>query len=407
MPPAKDEVLSVSQLAARVRGLLEGEFAFVWVAGEVSSYTKASSGHMYFTLKDANAQLRCTFFRAANLRMRFDMKDGLQVLAHGRLSFYEPRGDAQFNVAEVQPKGVGAAELALRQLKEKLLARGFFDPRRKRPLPTFPKRVALIASATGAAIRDMVELFAQRWPLTQLLVVPSRVQGEGAAGELTAAVKALNAMHTRGLLKFDALVLGRGGGSTEDLVAFNDENLANAIFASVVPVVSAVGHETDVSVADLVADHRAETPSAAVVALTPNRKELSGEMLAIGERLGEAIDRRIALARQRLDQFASRPAFRRPLERIRDREQKLDDLEKRLRRGVQKRHSRDSERVTAIMARLETLSPLNVLKRGYSLTHEATGRKLILNAVEVQPGDVIVSRVANGEIVSRVEETRV
>src|SRR5262249_29015743 len=342
--------------------------------GEVSNFTKAASGHMYFTLKDAKAQLRTVLFRGVNLRMKFDPKDGLQVLARGRLTVYDPRGEYQLLVEEMHPKGIGATELALRQLKEKLLAKGYFDPRRKKPLPRFPRRVALIASATGAAVRDMVELFAQRWPLTELIVRPSRVQGETAAAEVAAAVRFLNHFHKAGLLRLDAIVIGRGGGSAEDLSAFNEEAVADAIFQSAVPVVSAVGHEVDVTVADLVADHRAETPSAAVVALTPHRDEVLTGLLDYRSRLSEAIEHRLALAKRTLEQLAARPAFRRPLQRIRDLEQRLDDTASRLHRASRVRLALASEKLAALAAKLGTLSPLNVLGRGYSLTPTADGR---------------------------------
>src|SRR5437762_5315037 len=247
-PKLQPEPLTVSALTAQLRGLVERQFPCVWVAGEVSNFTRASSGHWYFTLKDSGAQLKAAMFRGFNLRMRFDPKDGLEVVARGRLSVYEPRGDYQLLVEELQPKGIGAAELALRQLKEKLLGKGYFDPRRKRPLPRFPRRVGLVASATGAAVRDLVELFARRWPLTELVIRASRVQGDGAAAEIAAAVRMLNHFHIMRELPLDAIVLGRGGGSAEDLWAFNEELVADAVFHSVVPVVSAVGHEIDVTV---------------------------------------------------------------------------------------------------------------------------------------------------------------
>jgi len=402
-PKLHPEPLSVSDLTAQLRELVEGCFPSLWVAGEISNFTRAASGHWYFTLKDAGAQVRAVMFRGFNLRMRFDPKDGLEVFARGRLTIYEPRGEYQLLVEDIQPKGIGATELALRQLKEKLLAKGYFDPLRKRPLPRFPQRVGLIASASGAAIRDMVELFAQRWPLTELIVHPSRVQGEGAAGEVAAAVRLLNRLHATGELPLDAIVLGRGGGSTEDLWAFNEEVVADAVFASTVPIVSAVGHEIDVTIADLVADYRAETPSAAVVALTPDRREMIAGLLELRTRLSEAIDHRLELARQRVEQLAARPALRRPLQRIHDLEQRLDDTTGRLMRAMNQRWVQSSTKIAALTARLESLSPLNVLTRGYSLTHKASG-ELIRAATEVEPGDVIVTRVAIGEIVSRVEE---
>lgn len=395
-PPDRD-VLSVSALTARLRTAVEGRFAAVWVAGEISSFTKAASGHMYFTLKDAAANLRAVLFRGVNLRMRFEPRNGMEVLARGRVTVFEPRGDLQMQVEELQPKGVGAAELALRQLKEKLLARGYFDPRRKRPLPTFPARVALVASASGAALRDMLELLAQRWPRADVIVRPSRVQGTGAAEEVAVAVRELNRLHASGRLPLSAIVIGRGGGSNEDLAAFNEETVADAIFQSAVPVVSAIGHETDVTVADLVADHRAETPSAAVVALTPHRLELLSQLRDRATRLTDAVTRRIEFARDRLDQFARRPVFRRPLQRIHDLEQRLDDTAARLHRAARKRVAAAEDALAAVAARLDTLSPLNVLRRGYSLTRTTAGR-VVRDPAEVRPGDILLTRVAGGEI---------
>jgi exodeoxyribonuclease VII large subunit len=404
-PKLTAEPLSVSSLVAQLKGAVERQFPTVWVAGEVSNFTRAASGHWYFTLKDAGAQLRAAMFRGFNLRMRFDPKDGMEVIARGRPTVYETRGDLQLIVEELQPKGIGAAELALRQLKEKLLAKGYFDPRRKRKLPRFPRRVGLVASASGAAIRDMIELFAQRWPQAELIIRPSRVQGDGAAAEVAAALTMLNHFHATRELPLDAVIVGRGGGSAEDLWAFNEEVVADAIFASVVPVVSAVGHEVDVTVADLVADHRAETPSAAVVALTPDRRELLAAVLETRTRLYEAVEHRLALARQRVEQLAARPALRRPLQRVRDLEQRLDETGGRLHRAAGHRAVQAGEKLAALAARLESLSPLNVLTRGYSLTHTTDG-KLVRAATDVKPGEGLVTRVARGEIVSRVETTR-
>jgi exodeoxyribonuclease VII large subunit len=397
--------LTVTQLTSQVRATVEGKFPSVWVVGEVSGFTRASSGHWYFTLKDATAQIKAAMFRGFNLRQKFDPRDGQEIIARGRLTVYEPRGEYQLIVEEIQPKGVGAAELALRQLKEKLLAQGYFDPRRKRPLPRPPRRVALVASATGAAVRDMIEVFAQRWPFAELIVRPTRVQGEGSARDIAIAVKQLNWLDRNNRLHFDAIVLGRGGGSMEDLWAFNEEQVAVAIFESRIPVVSAVGHETDVTVADLVADHRAETPTAAVVALTPDRREIIGSLGAIRARAADAIQRRLRLAKQRLDQLATRPALRRPLQRIHTLEQRLDDTAARLHRAAKLRVIQAGLKLAELSARLETLSPLQVLARGYSLTHTADGC-LVRDADSLEPGDTIVTRLASGEVVSRVETVR-
>lgn len=403
--PENATVLTVSALAGQVKELLEGQFPAVWVAGEISNYTRATSGHMYLTLKDAQAQVRCAFFRGFNLRLKFDPQDGLEVFARGRVSFYGARGDCQFYVEELQPKGLGAAELALRQLKERLLKKGYFDPKRKRPVPRFPRRVALVASATGAAIRDMLELLAQRWPLADVVVRHSRVQGEGAAQEVADSVRLLNTLHKRGDLPLDAIVIGRGGGSSEDLAAFNEEVVADAVFASAVPVVSAVGHEVDVTVADLVADRRAETPSAAIMALTPDRRDLMQGLLDLRGRLQDAVCHRVELARARVDQLAGRPALRKPYDRVRELEQKLDDTAARVHRAARLRLDRARDRTAALAEQLESLSPLNVLARGYSLTLAEDGGRVIRAATEVGPGDRIVSRVAAGRIVSRVEQS--
>lgn len=398
--PDPESVLTVSALAGQVKSLLEGEYGNVWISGEISNLTRASSGHWYLTLKDSAAQLKCTFFRAFNLRLKFEPRDGLEVLARGQVSLYPQRGDFQFNIQEMQPKGIGAAELALRQLKEKLLAKGYFDPRRKRALPRFPKRVALIASATGAAIRDMLELLAQRWPMTDVIVRPCRVQGDGAAQDVAASIKMLNHLHKQDHLPLDAIVVGRGGGSAEDLWAFNEEIVADAIFQSVVPIVSAVGHEIDVTVADLVADKRAETPSAAIVLLVPDRKEQIAALRDMKARFQNALVDRFAYLRQRLDQMASRPAFRRPLERIRQEEQRLDDLAARMQRAMKVRLQRASEKVAAVAEQLESLSPLNTLKRGYSLT--LSDGQIVRDAAAVNPGDTLETRLATGTITSRV-----
>jgi exodeoxyribonuclease VII large subunit len=251
----------------------------------------------------------------------------------------------------------------------------------------------------------MIEVFAQRWPFTEVIVKPSRVQGEGAASEIAMSVKLLNWLHATGKLPIEVIVLGRGGGSTEDLWAFNEEIVADAIFSSKVPVISAVGHETDVTVADLVADFRAETPTAAVVALTPDRREVMRSLSELRGRMAEATERRIKFARQRLDQLATRPAFRRPLQRILDLEQRLDDTAARLARAVKFQLSHAAEKLAAISARLETLSPLQVLARGYSLTHTADSR-LVRDPTGLRPGDVLVTRVADGTIRSLVTETR-
>ena len=401
--PDPADVLTVSALTAQVRGLLEGEFGHVWVSGEVSNLVRASSGHMYLSLKDEKATLRAVLYRGIGLRLRFDPRDGMQVVARGRISVYEPRGEYQLAIEELHPKGIGALEMALQQLRERLQARGYFNPHRKKPLPVFPRTIALMTSPTGAAVRDMLELLARRWPVARVVVVPVRVQGEGACDEIAAAVRAVNALHAAGSLPVDAIIVGRGGGSLEDLWAFNEEVVADAIFASRIPVVSAVGHEIDVTISDLVADHRALTPSHAITDLTPDREALLAGLNDLAHRLRDRLTGRVAQARQRLDAVADRRAFRSPLDRVRDQEKRLDELADRLKRSAVTPLDRSRQRVAALAARLQSLSPLNVLARGYSLTQTADGR-VLHDASGIRPGDVLRTRLARGELVSRVED---
>lgn len=401
--PDPADVLTVSALTARIKSALEAGFGSVWVSGEISNLVRASSGHVYLSLKDERACLRSVLYRGIGLRLRFDPRDGMHVVARGRISVYEPRGEYQLAIEELQPKGIGALELALQQLREKLQARGYFDPRRKKPLPRFPRTIALVTSPTGAAVRDMLELLARRWPVARPIVVPVRVQGDGACAEIAAAIRTLNRLVAGGSLAIDAMIVGRGGGSLEDLWAFNEEVVADAIFASKVPVVSAVGHEIDVTISDLVADHRALTPSHAVTDLTPDRDALVAGLAELGNRLRARVTRRVEIARQRLDAVADRRVLRNPLDRIRGLEERLDGLDERVRRAASLPVERSRTRVAGLAARLESLSPLNVLSRGYSLTRTPDGR-VVQDATAVQPGDAIRTRLARGELVSRVEQ---
>jgi exodeoxyribonuclease VII large subunit len=400
------KVLSVTELTQAVKGLLEEAFPSVWVAGEISNLARPSSGHVYLTLKDAQAQLRSVLWRGVALRVRFDLHDGMEVIARGRLGVYQPRGEYQMVIEEIHPKGVGALELALRQLREKLFVRGYFDPARKRPLPRVPRRLALVTSPSGAAIRDMLQILTRRWPAVEVWICPVRVQGDGAAEEIAAGIRLLNRLHDAGALPLDVMIVGRGGGSIEDLWAFNEECVAHAIFESGIPVVSAVGHEVDVTIADLVADVRALTPSEAATRVVPDVAELR---LALGElegRMHGVMAGRLELGRRRLDDLAGRRAFRLPLERVRNLEQRLDDWSARLARSVRQRLTTARERLAAHAARLESLSPLNVLARGYSLTRRDADQAVVRDPGQVQPGDRLVTLVQHGRIVSRVEQTQ-
>jgi exodeoxyribonuclease VII large subunit len=397
--PAGVKVLSVSELTRSVQALLEEGFPNVWVSGELSNLARPNSGHLYFSLKDSQAQLRSVIWRSLAARLRFDLKDGLEVLARGRLSVYMPRGDYQLIVEEIQPKGMGALELALRQLKEKLQGLGYFDPRRKKPLPAFPRRVALVTSPSGAAIRDILEILGRRWPAVEVWVCPVRVQGEGASLEIAAAVDLLNRLKPTA----DVIIVGRGGGSAEDLWAFNEEPVAHALFASRIPVVSAVGHEIDVTIADLVADHRALTPSEAAERVVPNRAELLDALSGVETRLTELMASRLEVAWQRVGDLAGRRAFRMPLERVRELERRLDEWGDRLHRAARKRWERADQAAAAAAGRLKSLSPLNVLARGYSLSRSESGQ-VLRDAEQVRPGDRLVTLLHRGSVVSRVED---
>jgi exodeoxyribonuclease VII large subunit len=396
---ANEKVATVSELTRQVKALLEQGFASVWVSGEVSNLTRPSSGHLYWTLKDAHAQLRAVMWRSTVRRLRFDVREGLQVIVRGSLNVYPPRGEYQLLVDELHPKGIGAQDLALRQLKEKLLKLGYFAVERKRPVPAFPGHIALVTSPSGAAIRDMLEILGRRWPAAQVWVCPVRVQGPGASEEIAAAIDIVNRIGG-----IEVLILGRGGGSSEDLAAFNHEIVARAIFQSRLPVISAVGHEIDVTIADLVADKRALTPSEAAELVSPDRAQLLRGLETCAGRMRDLLVGRLETSRRRWQDVTSRRVFAEPLERIRDHERRLDDIETRLGRGMRQRLGQATQLAGAWSARLETLSPLNVLARGYSLTRRASDQHVVRRAGEVCPGDRLVTRLAEGHVVSRVEE---
>ena len=399
--PAEQRVLSVWELTARIKDLLETSFPTVWVAGEISNLARPRSGHVYLTLKDDRAQLRSAIWRNTASRLRFDLHDGLEVICRGHIDVYAPRGSYQLIVEQIEPKGIGALELALRQLREKLAREGLFDADRKRPLPPLPRRIAVVTSPTGAAIRDFLQVLGRRWRGADVLIVPTLVQGEGAAQEIAAAIKQVNRLS----LPVDCLVVTRGGGSLEDLWAFNEEVVVRAIFASRIPVVSAVGHEIDLTLSDLVADVRALTPSEAAELVAPASEELAARLGQYRKRLLAALRWRASTARSRLDALARHHVFRRPYELVRDRARRLDESEARLARTIRGHAKLARQRTDAAAGRLESLSPLGVLGRGYSLTQRTRDGRLIRDAAELTPGEQITTRLAKGQAISRVELT--
>jgi exodeoxyribonuclease VII large subunit len=394
------QVLSVGELTAQIKDALEAAFPVVWVAGEISDLARPQSGHCYLTLKDSEAQLPAVIWRSTASRVRFDLHDGLEVICRGHLEVYAPRGRYQLIIEAIEPRGIGALELALRQLHEKLAKEGLFDPARKRPLPRLPRRIAVVTSPTAAALHDFLEMLRRRWRLCDVLVVPVRVQGEGAAEEIAAAIGLVNRLP----VPVDCLVVTRGGGSLEDLWAFNEEIVVRAIVGSRIPVVSGVGHEIDVTLADLAADVRALTPSDAAQRVVPAADEVARALHQFRLRLSAGLRSRAQAARNRLTSLAGQRVFRRPLTLVHDRARRLDELDSRLRRAVRHRFAGAKGGVEALAARLESLSPLAVLGRGYSLTRRLSDGRILRDARDLVTGDLLATRFAHGQAVSRVEQ---
>ena len=397
--PNSQRVLSVGELTNQIKGTLENQFPAVWVSGEISNFSRPQSGHCYLTLKDDQAQIRAVVWRTAAMKVRFDLHDGLEVICQGSLDVYAPRGSYQLVIRQIEPKGLGALEIALCKLRERLAAEGLFAPERKRPLPKFPRRVAFVTSPTGAAIRDFLEVLRRRWRGVHVLVVPVRVQGEGAAAEIAAGLELVNSLAE----PVDLVVVGRGGGSLEDLWAFNEEVVVRAIYASRIPVVSAVGHEIDVTLADLVADVRALTPSEAAERVVPSADEVMAFLQRQEGRLAAALRVRVAAARARLETAAACRALRRPLERVQLFARGLDELAARARRAITRRVELAQGIIGTRASQLESLSPLAVLGRGYSLTSRALDGQLVRSARQLSLGQQIRTRLAQGEVTSRVE----
>ncbi len=393
------EVLSVAELTAQIKDMVEATFPVVWVAGEIGDFSRPQSGHCYLTLKDPDAQLPAVIWRSTASRVRFDLHDGLEVVCRGHLEVYAPRGRYQLIIEAIEPRGIGALELALRQLHEKLAKEGLFDPARKRSLPRFPRRIAVVTSPTGAALHDFLETLRRRWRLSDVLVAPVRVQGEGAAEEIAAAIGLVNRLR----VPIDCLVVTRGGGSLEDLWAFNEEIVVRAIAGSRIPVVSGVGHEIDVTLADLAADVRALTPSDAAQRVVPSADEVARALQQLRLRLSAGLRSRAHTARSRLAALASQRVFRRPLALVHDRSRRLDEFQSRWLRAVRQHLQGAKSRVESLAARLDSLSPLAVLGRGYSLTRRLADGRILRDARELAVGDLLATRFAHGQAVSRVE----
>lgn len=394
---------SVSQLTFEIKELLEGTLSTQYVAGEVSNCRPARSGHVYFTLKDEQSQIAAVMWRSSAARLGFELRDGQEIIAVGRVEVYAPRGSYQLIVQQAIPQGLGALELKLRQLKEKLAAEGLFEPARKRPIPRLPKRIALITSPTGAAVRDMLQVITRRWPNVNIVVVPVAVQGEKAAPEIAAALR-----NVASIPDVDVVIAGRGGGSLEDLWAFNEEIVARAIANCPIPVISAVGHEIDVSISDLVADVRALTPSEAGELVVPIQAEYFEALDEVRNRLINSLKQRAVRARTQLDGLASRRVFTNPTQRIRQLEERIDELGDRLTRAAQRRVEQSRQNIARLAGTLNSLSPLGVLSRGYSMTFQldAAGERssLLTDANIAAPGDRLLTYLNDGRVISRIED---
>jgi exodeoxyribonuclease VII large subunit len=439
-------VCTVSELAMRIKAKLEDQFPAVWVEGEISNLRTPSSGHAYFTLKDDGAQLRCVLFRGRGRRVAFQPEDGMQVLAFGGLDVYIARGEYQLVVELLEPKGVGALQLAFEQLKRKLAGEGLFEEARKRPLPSFPRTIGIVTSPTGAAIRDMLHVIGRRFADLRILITPVRVQGEEAPGEIVAALRDLQAVED-----LDVIIVGRGGGSIEDLWAFNDERVARAIAACRVPVISAVGHETDFTIADFVADLRAPTPSAAAELVVREKLQVARALATLYENLKQAMADRLERERERVEALGKRRVLTDAARALRDLYRRVDDLTTRLTRAVRGSERQATHRLSlatnalrslnpvariangtvllaqlrgrlasaavhsvkvsrhrfdAAVGRLDSLSPLAVLGRGYSLTRLLPSGAIVRSAAQTRPGDAVEILLHQGALEARVERLK-
>jgi len=400
MQPVREEIYTVTAANRMARYTIEESFPSIWVEGEISNYHHHGSGHRYFTLKDDQSQLRCAMWRSSGAGLKFEPKDGLKVMAHGNLTVYERGGQFQMIIKRLMPSGMGELELAFRQLKEKLEKEGLFDPAHKKSLPSYPMRIGIVTSPTGAAIHDIIRVVKRRNPIIDLVIWPSEVQGDTAPPQLVAGIENLNEYG-----EMDLIIIGRGGGSLEDLWAFNDEQVVRAIYNSKLPVISAVGHEVDVSLSDLAADYAASTPSvAAEIAAWPleDLRRLLGDFL---EDMDNSLRDRIREGRDRLRQLSSSPALTRPRSILEERYQYLDGQVRLLNLLSERRFDSFREAAALVISRLEALSPLSVLTRGYSVARSLPGKKVVKTIGNVNRGDRLETIVGDGSIISVVDKT--
>ncbi len=395
----QSKVYTVSDLNHEIRACLEPKFTTIWVEAEISNLKLHTSGHIYLTLKDEKSQLSAVFFSRYNQGLKFRLKDGLKVLAFGKISVYEPRGSYQLYIEKIQPKGMGELQLAFLQLKEKLQKEGLFELAHKKEIPAFPRIIGVVTSPTGAAIQDILNIVNRRFQGVHLILNPVKVQGEGAAEEVARAINEFQNVH-----HVDVLIVGRGGGSLEDLWAFNEEVVARAIYASKIPIISAVGHEIDWTIADFVADLRAPTPSAAAELVTQSQADLLRNLVNTADRIRNAMFGHFEQLQSRLETLSASYAFRQPRSLVDQMAEKVDDACRQMQSFFKNFYQQRAQQLKEQVSRLHALSPLAVLDRGYSIALDSNG-KVIRKAEQLQVGDEMVTRLVDAKIYSKVIKT--
>jgi exodeoxyribonuclease VII large subunit len=389
-------VLTVTEITRQIKYALEGNFPRVWVQGEISNCKHHTSGHLYFTLKDEGAQISGVMWRSRVPSLPFTPEDGVKVIARGAITVYPPRGNYQIDVEQMQPLGVGELQIAFEKLKQKLAAEGLFDEEYKKPIPQYPERIGVVTSETGAVLQDIRSILSRRHPSVELILYPVKVQGAGAAGEIAHAIDDLNRFGN-----VDVLIVGRGGGSLEDLWAFNEEIVARAIVASKIPIISAVGHEIDFSIADFVADLRAPTPSAAAELAVKPRADILENLANLCYTMQEAVQHAIDTVKTKIGSAVSSYSFNRPRDLVREYSQKTDEMERTMNTAVLHAVQAARQRQQSLLHRLEALSPRSVLKRGYTIVRHHG--KVVTSAKLLQQGDEAKIQFHNGEVTTRVE----
>ena len=392
-----EKFFTVSEITREIRTSLEHKLSNVCVIGEISNVRKPGSGHVYLTLKDKNAQLQAVVFRNTASRTKFELKDGIEVVSFGSITVYEPRGQYQLIINKIEPKGIGALQLAFQQLKEKLEKEGLFDHAHKKGIPFIPKKIGIVTSPTGAAIKDILNIIDRRFANVEILIYPVKVQGEGAAQEIAEAITGLNSYSD-----IDVIIAGRGGGSMEDLWAFNEEVVARSIYSSRIPIISAVGHEIDITIADLVADKRALTPSEAGELVVPRKDLLIEKIEKFKARLLQSLTGKLRLSKEKLVRIANSYAMKKPFDRLNRWQQRLDEFAQRLNLNITHALNTEREKLSGIAGKLESLSPLNVLKRGYAITTRLENSKPLRNIIDLSKGDKIKINLSKGSIISEI-----